>query len=160
MVGAKLLIAFDDDLGHDLEAGLEAQWFAVMDVQVGDLRLRNRYQALLLGLFAEIARNQSFDHVALEVFFEALFDDRTRDMAGAEAWQSRHLLIFLDNDIHFAGDFVGRNFDRDLALDAVLLLRVGGFSFCGTHVMTSRLACNVGPDPRSSSPGPILFTRR
>ena len=117
-------------------------------------------QSLLFGFFAEVAGNQSFDHVALQVFFETLFDDRCGYMAGAEARQPRHLLIFLNNHFCFAGDFVGRNFDRDLAFDAVLLLRVGGFSFCGTHVLTSRLACNVGPDPGFKSPGPILFTRR
>ena len=55
MVGAKFLVALDFDLGHHFETGLEAQRFAVMHVQIGDPRLRDRNQALLFGLLAEVA---------------------------------------------------------------------------------------------------------
>ena len=85
MVGAQFLVAFDLDLGQDLEAGLEAQRLAVMNVQVGDARLRYRNHPQLFRLFAEVARDQRLDHVALQIFFEALPDDRRGHVPGAEA---------------------------------------------------------------------------
>ena len=72
VVGAQLFVAFDDDVGHDLELGLESQRLSVVDVQVGHLRLRNRNQALLFGFFTEVAGNEGLDHIALQIFFEAL----------------------------------------------------------------------------------------
>ena len=132
MVGAKLLVAFDHDFGHDLEAGLEAQRLAVVNVQVGDARLGHGNHPELFGLFAEVARDQGLDHIALQVFFEALPDDGCGHVSGAEARQAGHLLIFLDNHFHFASDFLGGDFDRNLAFDAVLVLRVD--CFCRTHV--------------------------
>jgi hypothetical protein len=79
-------------------------------------------------------------------------------VAGAEARQARDLLIFLDDDIHFASDFVGRNFDRDFAFQAVLLrvvidVALGADCFSGTHVFPFRLP---GPLPYAAvSEGPF-----
>ncbi len=122
MVGAQLLVALDLDLGHDLEAGLEAQRLAIMNMQVGDARLGDRNHSQLFGFLAEVARDQRLDHIALQVFFKSLPDDRRRHVPGAEPGQARHLLIFLDQHFSFAGDFFGGDFDRNLALDAVFLL--------------------------------------
>ncbi len=131
VVGAKLLVAFDHDLRQDFEAGLEAQRFAVVNVQVGDARLGDWNHALLFGFLAEVAWDEGLDHVALEVFFEALLDDGRGHVTGAEARQARHLLVFLDDHFHFASDIFGGDFDRDFAFDAVFF-RVD--CFCGTHV--------------------------
>ena len=134
IVGAQFLVAFDLDLGHHLEAGLEAQRLAVVNVQVGDPRLRDRNQSQLLRLFAEVARHQSLNHIALEVFLEALPDDGSGHVPGAESRQPRHLLILLDDDFSFASNFLGRDLDRNLALDAVFVLLRHSTCFCGTHV--------------------------
>ena len=124
MVGAKFFVALDNDLGHDLEAGLELQRFAVMDVQVGDAWLRDRNHPELFSFLAEVSRDECFDDIALEIFFKALADDRGGYMAGAEAWQPSYLLVFLDKSLGLAGHFVGGDFDRDLALHPVLVLCV------------------------------------
>jgi len=42
-------------------------------------------------------------------------------MPGAEARQARNFLVFLNDDLSLASDFLGGNFDRNLAFDAVLL---------------------------------------
>ena len=160
MVGAQLFVALDHDLGHDLEAGLEAQRLAVMNVQVGDLGLRHRNQAELFGFFAEVARDQGLDHVAFQIFFEALLDDGRGHVAGAEAGQARDFLILLDDRFRFASDFLGGDFDRDLALDAVLSSRRSWrrlflwdsllpFGLPGVCLVRSR------PDPKVLEPGPI-----
>ena len=120
-VGAQFLVAFDGNLRHHFEAGLEPQWFAVMNVQIGDSRLRNRNHAELLGLFAEVARNQRLDNIALQIFFEPLPDDGRRHVPAPKAWQARHLLILLDDGLSLASDGLRRNLHGDLALDAVFL---------------------------------------
>ena len=42
-------------------------------------------------------------------------------MSAAKAGNARQLLIFLDNHLGLAGNFFGRDFDRNLAFDAVFL---------------------------------------
>ena len=157
MIGAKFPVALNDDFGENLEAGLEAQGFAVVNVQVGNLRLRHWNHSLLFRLFAEITRNQGLDHIALQVFLEALADDRRGYVAGAEARQARHLLIFLYDFFHLARDFFGGDFDRNLAFDAVFVLRVD--CLCGTHVCPFGLfATSDGTGIRLL--GPVSLTRR
>ena len=102
-----------------------------MDMQVGDARLRHRNHALLFRLFAEVARDQSLDYIAFQVFLEALLDDGGRHVSGAKTGEPRHLLVLLNDFFELASDFFGGNFDRNLAFDAVLL-RVD--CFCRTHV--------------------------
>ena len=119
LVGAQFLVAFDRNLRHHFEAGLEAQWLAIMNVQIGDSRL------------AEVARNQRLDNIALQIFFEPLPDDGRRHVPAPKAWQARHLLILLDDGLSLASDGLRRNLHGDLALDAVFLDLVS--RFCRTH---------------------------
>ena len=132
-----------------------------MNVQVGDLRLRNGNQTQLLGFLAEVAGHERFDHVALQIFFEALPDDGGGHVAGAEARQARHFLILLDDRFGFAGDFFGGDFDRDLAFDAVLLLCVIPRQFLWDSLFTlSDYRSNLaGPRP-SGARRPGSFTHR
>ena len=109
-------------------------------VQVGDLRLRHGNHPLLFRLFAEISRHQRLDHVTLQIFLEALLDNRRRHMPRAKARQPRHLLIFQNDFFHLASNFIGRYFHRDLAFDAVFVLRVQCLS--GTHVGPFGLPCS------------------
>ena len=46
MLGAEFFVALDDDLGEDFERRFEAQRFAVVNMQIGDLRLRRRFSDL------------------------------------------------------------------------------------------------------------------
>ena len=114
LFGAQLLVALDLDFGHHFKAGLEAQRFVVLQVQIGDLRLRHRDQSLLVGLFAEVAGDEGLDHIALQVFGKTLADDGGGHMSAAEAGDARQLLIFLDQGIGLAVYFLDGNFNRDL----------------------------------------------
>ena len=71
-------------------------------------------------------------------------------MSHAEAGQSRHLLILLNDDFGFAGDFFRGDFDRNLAFDAVffrvvLCVVFGDVGFCGTHCLPfqNRASCRL-----------------
>ena len=130
LVGAQILVALDLDLGHHFKAGFEAQGFVVLQVKIGDLRLRNRDQSLLVGFFAEIARDQRLDHIALQVFGKTLADDGCGHMSAAEAGDARQLLIFLDQGCSLAIYFFDRNFNCDLPPGAA-----GGLS--GAHICLS-----------------------
>ena len=89
----------------------------------------------VLSAFFAVLSSVFRNHVALQVFLEALLDDGRGHVSSPEAWQPGDLLIFLDNNFHLATDFGGRNFDRNLAFDAVFLGVVRGIDcFCGTHV--------------------------
>ncbi len=129
-LGAQLLVALDFDLGHHFKAGLEAQRFVVLQMQIGDLRLGNRDQALLVGLFAEVARHQGLDHVALQVFGKTLFDDGGGDMSATEAGNTRQLLIFLDQGCSLAIYFLDGDLNGNLPAGAA-----GGLS--GAHICLS-----------------------
>ena len=107
---AQLFVAFDLDLGHDFKAGLEAQRLVVLNVEIGDLRLRHRDQSLLVGFFAEVARDQSFHHIALQIFRKPLADNGGGHMSAAEARDARQLLIFLDQGIRSRGLLPRREF--------------------------------------------------
>ncbi len=130
LFGAQFLVALDLDLGHDFKAGLEAQRFVVLQVEIGDLRLRYRDQALLVGFFAEVAGDQRFHHVALQVLGKTLADDGCGHMSAAEAGDTRQLLIFLDQGCGLAVYFLDGNLNRNLPPGAA-----GGFS--GAHICLS-----------------------
>ena len=57
-------------------------------------------------------------------------------MSSAKPWQACQLLIFLNQSFGFAGDFLGGNFDLDLALDVF-------FGFRGAHVVPFALQLRV-----------------
>ena len=130
LVGAQLFVSLDFDLGHDFEAGFEAQGFVVLQLQIGDLRLRDRDQALLVGFFAEIAGDQGLDHITLQVFGKTLADDGCGHMSAAEAGDARQLLIFLDQGCSLAIYFFDRNLNCNLPPGAA-----GGLS--GAHICLS-----------------------
>ena len=132
LFGAQLFVAIHLDFRHHFEAGLEAQRFVVFQVEVGDLRLRHRDQALPVGLFAEVARDEGLDHIALEIFGKTLTDDGGGHMPAAEAGDTRQFLIFLDQGIGLAGDFFDGNLNRDLPSGAA-----AGLS--GAHICLSGL---------------------
>ena len=111
LFGAQFFVAFDLDLGHHFKAGFEAQRLVVLQVEIGDLRLRHRDQTLLVGFFAEVARDQGFDHITLQVFGKTLADDGGGHMSAAEAGDARQLLIFLDQGIGLAIYFFDGNFN-------------------------------------------------
>ena len=142
LVGAQIFVALDLNLGQHFKRSLEGEGLAVVHVQVGDARLRNRNQAQLLGFPAKVFRNQSLGHVALQAFAKALLDDGSRHMPGAKPRQPGTLLIALNLKLGFAGNLGGRDLDRDLALDVFVVCfrlgRVGGF--CGAHVCLSLAA--------------------
>ena len=127
---AQFLVALNLDFGHHFKRGLEAQRLVVLQMQIGDLRLRYRNQSLLVGLFAEIARDQRFDHVALQVLGKTLTDDGGGHMSAAEAGNARQLLIFLDQGFGLAIYFFDGNFNLDFPSGAA-----GGFS--GAHIYLS-----------------------
>src|SRR6267154_486906 len=87
-----------------------------MQMQVSDPRLRYGMQAQPLGFLAKEARDQSFHHVGFDFFREALANDRGRDVTAPEAWDTRYLLILLDQGFGLAVDVRERNLDFDLAL--------------------------------------------
>src|SRR6266516_4496164 len=128
MIGAHFLVPFDFDFGHDFEAGLEMQPFAVMRVQVRHPGLRNRHQAEPLRFLAEILGNERVNNVILYVLRKPLTNDGGRHMTAAKSGNASELLVFLDQSVGFAGDFFGGNFDFDLSLRAC-----GGFSW--THYL-------------------------
>ena len=137
LLGAQLLVAFDLDLGHHFEAGLEAQRLVVVQVEVGDLRLRHRDQTLLVGLLAEVARDQGLDHVALQVFGKALPDDGGGHMSAAEAGEARQLLILLDQGIRSRGLLPRRESQPAISRLVLLLVSVGlTFAFQALAVRT------------------------
>src|SRR5581483_3648587 len=115
-VSAQFLVALHLDLRHDLEAGLELQRLAFVRVQVGDAGLRNRDQAETLGLLAEVFGDERVHNVVLDFLREALADDGGRNMAAAKTRDARQLLIFLDQGVGFASDFLGRNLNFDFSL--------------------------------------------
>ena len=110
----QFLVALNLDFGHDFKGGFKAQRFVVFQVEVGDLRLRYRDQALLVSLFAEVTRNQRFHHVALQIFGKTLADDGCGHMSAAEAGDARQLLIFLDQGFGLAVHFLDGNLNRNL----------------------------------------------
>src|SRR5215470_2353817 len=114
MLGPQFLVSLDLDLGHDLEAGLKPQRLALMNMQIGDPRLRNGDHAKLLGFLAEVFRYERLNHIALQVFLKSLPDDRSGYMPGTEPKQPRHLLIFCDKSFDFTGEFIGWDFHRNL----------------------------------------------
>src|SRR5208282_3265650 len=119
------------------EAGLEAQRFAIMHVQIGDAGLRNRDQSLLFSFPAEVFRNQRLDHIILQAIAETLADDGGGHMSGAKAGQPRTLLIALNLRFGLARNFRSWDLDRDLPFD-IFLVRFGFsrvLSFCGAHVL-------------------------
>ncbi len=126
MFRAQFLVSLDVDLGHDLEAGLKRQRFAFVNMKIGHARLRDRNHPELLGFLPEVTWDQSLHHIALQIFLKALADDRGRHVARAESGQPGHFLVFLNEDIRFAGDFIGGNLDRNLPLHAVFILGVDG----------------------------------
>ena len=82
-----------------------------MNVQIGDAGLRNWDQPLFFRFLAKIFRNQSLGHIALQPFAEALADDGSGHVSGAKARQPRALLIALNLQLGFAGNFGGRDLD-------------------------------------------------
>src|SRR6266496_6430375 len=144
MIGAQFLVPFDFDFWHDFEAGLEMQAFTIVRVQVGDAGLRNRHQAEPLGFFAEIFRNECVNDIILYVLRKPLANDGGRHMAAAKSRNTGQLLVFLDQRVGFAGDFLRRHFDFDLSLRAY-----GGFSW--THSRPFILQMCEDSRPRLSS---------
>src|SRR5450432_1442591 len=109
MLSPQFAVAHDFNLRHDLETGLEAQWFASMSVQIGHSRLRDRRQPEPVGLLAEIAWHQSVNDVVLNFLPKPLPDNRRRSMPAAESWNASQLLISLDQHFGLARDFLVRN---------------------------------------------------
>ena len=122
MFGAQLLIALDANFGHHLEAGFESEGLAILNVQLGDARLRHRDHPQLLGFFAEIAGDQRLHYVALQILGKAVTDHRRWHVPLAESGQPRHLLIFQDDGFGLASDFIGGDFHRNLPLDTVFIV--------------------------------------
>ena len=73
-----------------------------MQVKVGDSRLRNRHQVLLLGFLAEITRHQGLDNFVLDIFGETLANDGGRNFAFAEAGNARQLLVAVHDALGFS----------------------------------------------------------
>jgi len=133
-IGAQFFVAFEFDL-RSTQGGLEAQRLAIVQVQIGDPRLRYWMQAQPLSLQSRRARDQGLDHVGLDLFRKTLANDRRRNVAAPEARNARHLLIFLDQRIGFAGDMLDRNLNLNLAFGGAFFGRV----FVGRIFGLSRL---------------------
>ena len=93
---------------------------SLVNVQIGNPRLRDGSQALLLGFAAEVFRNKSFGHIVLQTLAEALLNDGGRYVPGAKARQPRTLLIAHNLEFGFARNFRRRNLHRNLALGVFL----------------------------------------
>ena len=126
LVGTQFLIAFEFDFREHFERGFEAHGFAVVQMKVGNTRLRNGVEAQSFGFLAEESRDEGFDYVGFDFLRKALADDRGGNVAATEARDARHLLIFLNQSFCLAADFLGGNFDFNLALCAL-------FCFSGAH---------------------------
>ncbi len=138
LVGAQIFVAFRFDLRQHFKGGLETQRFALVQVQVGDPRLRYGMQAQALGLLPEVARDQRLDHIGLDLFGKTLANNRRGNMAAPETGNASHLLIFLDQRFGLAGDVRDWNLNLNLAFGGTVF-RIGDgfgrvfFGFSGAH---------------------------
>src|SRR5580698_4697640 len=123
---AQFFVAFEFDFRQYLKRRLKAQRLAVMNVQVGNTRLRHRMDSQPLCLLAEVPRNQRFDDVGLDLFRKALANNRRWNVPAPEARNPGDLLIFLNQGLGFTANFGGRYLDLDLAFRTL-------FCFCGAH---------------------------
>src|SRR5215469_12801949 len=137
MFGPEFLVAFDLDLRHDFKAGLKVPGLPFMGMQISDPRLRHRNETQPFGFFAEVLGNQSVDNVVLDLLFEALTNDRCRNMPSAKSRDTRQLLIFLDQRLGLTGDVLGRNLNFKVAFGA-------GSSFGWTHELPFLIECKEG----------------
>src|SRR5207302_9472749 len=67
----------------------------------------------------EITRHQGLNDFAPNVFRKTSANDRRRDMPTAKAGQASLLLLCLDQGLRRVGDFLGGDFDLNLAPGAV-----------------------------------------
>ncbi len=110
-----VFVALDGEVGQDLEDGLEVQWLAVGELNVGYLGLRDGLQLLLVDRGAEVVGQYLFDDILANLLGEARADQRVGHFAGAEAGDARLLLIALGDFAELLGDFVRGNVDGDFA---------------------------------------------
>ena len=78
--------------------------------------------------------DQGLDHVGLDLFGEALTNNRRRNMAAAKPGNTGDFLIFLDQRVGLAVDVRDRNLNLNLALGAAF------FCFSGAHNYLSKTA--------------------
>ncbi len=142
LISPQIPVTLHLNLRQHFERGLEGERLSIMYVQVGNSRLRNRNQPLLLSFPAEVFRNQSLDHIILKPIAKALPNDGGRHMPCPKPRQPRTLLIALNLHLSLARNLGGRDLNRDLPLDVFVgsfrLGRVG--SLCGAHVCLSPAA--------------------
>ena len=91
--GLDVVVGGDLEVRQDFELSGELQRFAIVQVKVGDARLGNRQQVLLLGFLAEIARHQRLHKIALDFVGETLADHGGRHLALAEAGDARQFRV-------------------------------------------------------------------
>src|SRR5579859_1220261 len=101
-------------------------------------------QAETLRFAPEKLGNQSFDHVGLDFFGKTLADNRRGNVAAAEAGNSRHLLIFLDQRVGLPVDVLDGNLNYDLAFGGAVFRRAFFgrtiFGLSGAHDYLSKTA--------------------
>ncbi len=100
-----------------------------MKMEIGNPRLRYRRQSLLLDLFAEIARHQLLDDLALDVLGEALANNASRHLAFAEPRDARNLGVTGDQLLGLRLHHIGGDFNGQLALAGVRNFSGSGFWF-------------------------------
>src|SRR5207302_6160868 len=92
LLGFQALIFGDVYLRQDFKCSLETQWLAFLQVEAGDLWLRNWRKLRLGDFFAEVLRDERFNDFRANVFHEAAADDGDWDFSGAESGNAGQLL--------------------------------------------------------------------
>ena len=111
----EIFVVAELKFGEHFEDGAEFQRLAFGEVELFDLRLRNRRQLLLDDGFLDGFGDERLKDFALDVFGEALADQRDRRFAGAEAGDARELREFFRDTLHFFGDDIGGDFEVEFA---------------------------------------------
>jgi hypothetical protein len=118
VLGSEFLVPSNLDLRHDFETGLEMQTLAIMDMEIGDARLRYGAEPKALGFLPEVLGHEGVDDIVLNVLLEALSDNGGWNMAAAEAGDAGKFLVLLNESVGLANDFLGGNLNFDLPFRA------------------------------------------
>ena len=106
-----ILITVDGEIRKHFEGGFETQRFALLEINVGHLGLRDGLELLLGDSSAEVAGQNSFHHILANLLSESAADERLRNLSRTEAWDARHLFVSLGDCLKIASDFFGGDFD-------------------------------------------------
>ncbi len=149
-----VLIAVDGELRQHFKHGLERERLAFVQLQIGDLGLRYRPQALLRNRLAKVLGHQRLHHVLAQRACEARPQHALRNLARTEARNPRQLLILLQHRAEGLADLIGRRFHlhlaRALRIQCRLLRKRVGFVLWSGFVFMSFMSVFRGFRFRSS----------